>query len=161
MDDDRSTVTLAVAEQIFLHVSDLPVPPDQAWLALQNPDTWAEIGGVHDVDGVSTDGNGNLAGFRFAASVAGRRYPGHARVVSSNRPRSMIVDIETSELTGSITVELATTDLPDCVQVELVVRPRSFLAGMMFSIIAGAIGDGFPERVEHFAAGLSRSREGF
>lgn len=155
------TVTVAVPEQTFLHVSDLVVPVDHAWSALQDPSTWAEIGGVDDIDGATFDDSGNLAGFRFAATVAGRQYPGHARVVSSRRPESMVVDIETRELSGSISVDLAPIDLPDQLSVQLSVSPRSFFAGMMFSVIAGAIGNGFPERVEHFAAGLTGSTDGF
>lgn len=142
------------AEQTFLHSSDLLVAPEVAWGALQKPATWAEIGGVEAVDGAVYDADGNLTGFTFAATVGGRRYPGKAQVATSTPPHSMTVDIDTSELAGSITVDLAPPSDPDQVLVQLAVRPRSFLAGLMFSVIAAAIGNGFPERVEAFSAGL-------
>ena len=147
-----------MAEHTFIHASSLPVAPEEAWGALQNPVTWASIGGVDAVGSATFDVDGNLSGFTFAATVAGRRYPGNASVASSTPPRSMTVDIDTSELLGRITVHLAPPSDPERVTVRLAVRSRSFMAGLMFSVVAGAIGNGFPQRVEAFSAGLGTAR---
>ena len=69
----------------------------------------------------------------------------------------MDLEISTSELLGTIAVRVAPSHAPDRLDVTLHVRSRSLIAGMMFTAIAGAIGNGFPERVEAFAAALDAS----
>lgn len=148
------TVTGAVASQSFSHSAQLPVSPPEAWTALQSPSTWAAIGGVDQVGTVETFPDGDLAGFRFSSTVAGRRYPGTASVAHARRPHEMTLAITTSEIDGLIAIHIAPPAADDRIDVMLEARSKGFLAGMMFSVIASAIGNGFPQRVEAFAAGL-------
>lgn len=106
---------------------------------------------MSDVSDATHDDEGNLLGFAFAAVVAGKRYPGRATTVRSEAPRSMTMDIDTSELEGSIEVVLE--DGP-AIEVTLNAQSKGFLASMMFPVIAGAITGGLPANVERFAAGL-------
>jgi hypothetical protein len=119
------------------------------WNVLQDPSTWASIGGVDEVTDVSHVGE-NLARFSLAATVAGNRYPGQATVTSSEPPSSMSVEITTRDLIGLIDVRIGAH-----LDVTLHTRSRSLLTGMMFPMIAAAIGQGLPERVDALARKLS------
>jgi hypothetical protein len=140
-----------VASQTFTHSAQFAGSIDQAWSTLQEADTWGLIGGVEAVSDAHHDPVGNLLSYSFAAAVAGKRYPGRARVATSDRPRLMIVQIDTSELAGNITVQLATTGTAGALGVELAVRSKSLLSGMMFPLISNAIGSGLGANVEAIA----------
>jgi hypothetical protein len=133
----------------FHHAAALTAPVERAWTALQTAATWAEIGGIDHISDVRHQG-ADLVGFRFAATAAGRRYPGVAHVVSAIRPDRMTLEIDTSEVTGIITVTLA----PNAVTVGLSVSSKGLLAGIAFPAIASAIGSGFSGHVEAFARRL-------
>ena len=122
---------------------------EEAWDRLQRAETWAAIGGMDEVTDVQHETDGSLAGFAFSATVAGTRYPGTAAKRQSEAPRHMSMDLDTSELRGTIDVRL---DADAGITVVLEVRPKGFLSKMMFPIIAGAISSGLPENVERFAA---------
>jgi hypothetical protein len=144
----------AVASQTFSHTASFSAPTDQAWQSLQLGRTWGEIGGVDEVSDVTHDHDGNLTGYSFAASVAGRRYPGRAKVVQSDPTRRMVVQIETSELRGTITVSIEDTGHSGEITVDMTVASKSFLGSMMFPVIAASIGTGLRSNVEEFAAQL-------
>lgn len=142
-------------QQLFSHWAPLLVSETEAWAALQDPHTWASIGGVDHVASARTTAEGALSGFRFAATVAGRRYPGTASVAHANAPSEMTVTIATSELDGRIAVQIAPSHTSGRIDVSLIVRSKSLMAGMFFPAIADAIGSGFPQRVEVFAHKLT------
>ena len=144
-----------MASQTFTHTATFTGPVERAWQALQDASTWGSIGGVDQVHDAHHGPDGALLSYAFAATVAGRRYPGSARVVGSRPPDQMVVDIDTSELAGSITVRLHPTAHSGAITVELAVRSKSLLSGMMFPLIAGAIGTGLGANVEAFASRLS------
>ena len=141
--------------ETFVHTATFGAPLTEAWVVLQQPETWASIGGVDSVTNAEHDSEGNLVAYRFSASVAGKRYPGHSTVELSRPPAHMVVKIDTSELLGSIGVRLGDSELGGWVEVDLTVRSRSLLSGMMFPLIAASIGSGFGDRVDAFAARLS------
>jgi hypothetical protein len=140
---------------VFSHSVHLPVTPQQAWVALQDPATWGAIGGVDGIGSVELHTSGDLERFTFSTTVASRSYPGTASVAHRRHPSEMTVAIATSELNGTIAVLIAPSHAPDHIAVTLDVRSRSLLASMMFPLIVGAIGNGFPERVDAFANGLA------
>lgn len=144
-----------VASKTFSHTTVFSAPIDRAWKALQDASTWGSIGGVDHVHDAHHGPDGALLSYAFAATVGGSRYPGSARVVGSTPPDQMVVDIDTSELAGSITVRLRPTGHSGVITVELAVRSKSLLSGMMFPLIASAIGTGLGGNVEAFAARLS------
>lgn len=145
----------SVASQTFTHTAAFAGPVERAWVALQDASTWGSIGGVDQVHDAHHDPGGALLSYAFAATVAGRRYPGSARVVRSRPPEQMVVDIDTSELAGSISVHLRPSEHSGAITVVLAVRSKSLLSGMMFPVIAGAIGNGLGANVEAFALRLS------
>jgi hypothetical protein len=143
-----------VASQSFSHTASFASSTETAWSALQQAETWAAIGGVDDISGVRTDDDGHLRGYAFAATVAGKRYPGRAHVVSTDPGRRMVMEIDTSELTGTIAVTIDEAAHSGTVTVDMKVSSRSFLGSMVFPLIAAAIGSGLRSNVEAFAAGL-------
>jgi hypothetical protein len=144
-----------VATQTFTHAAPFDGTIPQAWEALQNAETWGSIGGVDSIHDAHHDPGGNLLSYSFAAIVGGKRYPGRAKVTLSEEPHRMVVDIDTSELSGTITVALAPAPASGTVEVNLTVRSKGLLAGLMFPLIAGAIGSGLGGNVEAFATGLT------
>jgi hypothetical protein len=143
-----------VAGQTFTHSAGFNASIDDAWQALQSAATWGSIGGVDGVSDAHHGPDGRLLSYSFAAVVAGKRYPGRARVITSQPPDHMIVDIDTSELAGTISVWLQPRPASGFITVELAVRSKGLLSGMMFPLIAGAIGSGLGGNVEAFASRL-------
>lgn len=141
-----------MATQTFSHSASFSGSVDEAWRTLQHASTWGLIGGVESVHNAHHGPTGDLLSYEFSATVAGKRYPGRARVITSNPPSSMAVEIDTSELTGTIGVELVPSDASGMLSVVLTVRSRSLLSGMMFPLIGAAIGSGLGANVDAIAA---------
>jgi uncharacterized membrane-anchored protein len=57
----------------FSHSVDVDATPEQAWAALQDPQTWSKIGPVSDVTNPSYHDDGTLAGFDWVADIGGKR----------------------------------------------------------------------------------------
>lgn len=144
-----------MASQTFTHTAAFTGTVGQAWIALQDASTWGSIGGVDQVHDAHHGPDDRLLSYGFIATVAGKRYAGSARVVESTPPDRMVVDIDTSELSGSITVHLRPAEHSGAISVELAVRSKSLLSGMMFPLIASAIGTGLGANVEAIAARIS------
>lgn len=143
-----------MAEQTFHATAATPATLTEAWASLQRPETWEGIAGVDHVTGAAHSDEGLLTAFLFAVTVGGKRYRGEARVAKAIQPEFMHLDLETSELIAMIEVALDEAGSGTGVRIELTVRSRSFLAGVFFSAIAGAVGKGLPAATEAFAARL-------
>lgn len=142
--------------QSFQAASTAKASISSAWQALQRAETWEGIAGVEAVHDAVHDDQGHLTAFEFAVSVGGVRYSGSATVVLSAHPTHVRLDLTTSEVVATIDVHLDGVAASDAttVSVELVVRSRSFLAGMFFPAIANTIGRGLPATTEDFALRL-------
>lgn len=138
-----------VADQTFTHRAPLRVSVEEAWKRLQEADTWAQIGGMQDVEEVRHKHDGTLGAFDFAAVVAGKRYTGRASTTVSRAGEQMVLDIDTSELAGSIDVSFVSEP---AITVTLTVRSKGFFSSLMFPVIAGAITSGLRENVDRFAS---------
>lgn len=64
------------------------------------------------------------------------------------------MDLDASEISGSIAVTVAESGDEPTLTVELTAQSKGVLAGMFWGPITDAIGRGFPTQVEEFAAGL-------
>lgn len=144
--------------QSFQAAGFAPTPIANAWRALQRAETWEGIAGVEAVHDPVHDEHGHLTAFEFAVSVGGVRYSGASSVLVSEQPHHMRLDLSTSEILATIDVRLRDGESgPEAtsVTVELVVRSRSFLAGMFFPAIADTIGRGLPATTVQFANRLA------
>ena len=140
--------------QTFSHTSEADAPLSTVWASLDEPATWESIGGVDRVfDPVLDDGR--LRGFSFETSVAGQRYLGTASPNERYEERKISWDIANSEIRGTTAVELAPHGDGTSITVTVQVESRSFLAGMFFPVIAGALGNGLPSAVDSFAASFA------
>lgn len=140
--------------ETFTATSHTPASVNRAWTALQRAETWAAIGGVDEITSAVHDADGNLVSFELAAIVAGKRYPGTARTVHSDPPTSMTIEIDTSELAGTLSVVL-TPETSAVVDVAFTIRSKGFVSSVFFPAIATAVGSGLPRDVAAFAARLA------
>jgi carbon monoxide dehydrogenase subunit G len=137
----------------FAYTTDTGSPPGRVWEGLQDPETWAAVGGVDQVFDAAFDHAG-LAGYRFYATAGGRRHEGRAHRLAHNRPREMAMEIETPELSGVIDITIEPMGDGSRLHVELVIKSRGFFSTMFFPVIAAAIGTGLGRNVEAFLARL-------
>lgn len=128
---------------------------DTAWAALQRPGIWEGIAGVDEVTDARHGPDGLLTGFAVRATVGGTAYPGTAVVTASRAPTAMRVDVTTEGLAADIDVTLRTTDAETSVSVSITVTSRGFLGGLVFPVVAEAIGSGLDRTVADFAARLA------
>lgn len=125
----------------------------QVWSALQNPETWREIGGVNEIANPTFDELG-LSGYDFSVAVGGRSYRGQARRIVASANQRMVMSIITDQLDGQITVELGPLDAHTEVGVTMEIASRGFLANVMFSVISKSVANGYEAAVERFVDSL-------
>ena len=125
----------------------------QVWSALQNPETWREIGGVNEVANPTFDEVG-LTGYDFTVTAGGKSYGGQARRVEASAHQRMVMKIATDQLDGQVTVDLGPLDAHTEVGVTMEIASRGFLAGVMFSVISNSVAKGYDAAVERFVDSL-------
>lgn len=140
--------------ETFTYSATTSAARDTVWAALQEPETWEGIAGVDKVNDPVVDHNGALRGFTFDSEVAGKAYVGTAIPAGRQEGREMAWNIETTDVAGLVTVQLDDDNGSTLVAVTLAVESRGMLAGVFFPLISSTIGNGFPQSVEEFAAGL-------
>ena len=143
-----------VPSEAFAYTAFANATPQQVWEALQRFETWAGLGGVSQVFDPINDEHG-LAGYRFAAEAAGRLYQGQARRVSVRTGEAMTMEIETSEIKGVLDIRIEAWDSGSRLVIELTAHSKGFRAGLLFPIIAAAVGGGLPRNVDAFIASLA------
>lgn len=142
-----------MASPPFRHHAFTGARPVDVWRRLQDPDIWARVAGA---DGTSrhTYEGGSLTGFEFAATVAGIRYRGTARVTEAIPEESMTLSIRSNEVLSLIVVDLIEEGAGTRLEVTIMLRPSGLLGPMVFPVISAAVERGFPESVERLAAGM-------
>jgi carbon monoxide dehydrogenase subunit G len=139
----------------FSHQATTSADVDEAWAALQRPDTWGQLAGVQDVSSPSHSAHGLLEQFLFVVAVAGQRYSGTATTVRHTPLEEMALNIRSSELEGTITVALAPIDASTELNVSLELAPKGLLSTMFFPAITQAIGGGLGRQVDDLAARMA------
>ncbi len=143
-----------MASQTFVASATTPLSSDEVWAELDKSETWERITGVEDVFDEIRGQNGHLEGFKFYMSLGGKRYAGVASPGGREKGQSLAWDISTSEIKGSITVTLKSSE-STVVEVGMRVESVSMMATMAFPFIGAAIGSGFQTSVDDFVAGLA------
>jgi len=136
----------------------IDVHPPEVWDQLQEPDVWATLGPVQKVwDPIVEDGV--LTGFTWSTDIGGKVYEGTGKVLGHHRPDRYQLLLDTSEMSGTITVELSPGNPggTDAV-VEIEIRSKGLLSSMFFPAIKNAIGSGFPQQVSDMGVRLSSSK---
>lgn len=137
----------------FTHEVHVSRSQDEVWSVLQDPASWEAIGPVQDVWDPEHDDEGTLLGYSWATSIGGKQYDGTGETREHDRPSRFVIDLDAGEMAGTISVNLESgnpggTDL----KVDLDVRSQGMLSSVFFPAIRQAIGSGFPDQMDSFAA---------
>ncbi|MEX1092628.1 MAG: SRPBCC family protein [Acidimicrobiia bacterium] len=124
------------------------------WNRLQVPETWEGISGVDSVFEPRHDVAGQLVGFKFHSTAAGRQYEGTATPGPREHESSLTWDIATSEIKGWVRVDLQPLDNGTRIEVTMHVEAVSIIASFGFPLIAAAIANGFQGTADHFAQSM-------
>lgn len=141
-------------KQTFLHSATTSASVNRVWDALQQPDTWATIGGVDRVTDPVIDDRGRLQGFSFHTSAGGMRFTGKATPHAYEEGRLMAWRVDNSEVRGLTTVTLSGSHGGTRIEVTIELEPVGMLASMFFPAVATAVGNGLAAAVDSFARGL-------
>jgi len=138
-----------MAPDRFTHSVSVDTTPESAWQVLQQPETWGKIAGVERVYDARHSPDGVLRSYRFTVRAAGKAYEGTATTHDADAPTLMAVTIDTSEVIGTITVELAPTN-PGGIDMtaSLKMQARGILSALIFPLIAAAVGSGFAAQID-------------
>lgn len=129
----------------FRHRANTPLDIDAVWGQLQEPDKWKAMGGIDEIHDPLIEAD-LLKGFAFTSRIAGTAYRGRATTTEAVHREKMVVDVDTSELKAILTVELTPIDSSTQLDVTMRLSSKSFLASMMWMLIASTVGSGLPER---------------
>ncbi|MCO6501546.1 MAG: SRPBCC family protein [Acidimicrobiales bacterium] len=141
--------------ETFRHTVHTDVPPATVWEALDEEETWSKIPGVDRILSAERDASGDLQAFNFEANVGGRAYVGRATIAERSAPERILWRIQTPDLGGTVGVDIQPEGDGTLLAVEVMVQVDGFLAAMFFPVITAALGRGFGEAVEDFAASFT------
>ena len=98
-----------------------------------------------------------LTGFQWSTDIGGVVYDGTGTAVGHERPNRYELVLNTSEVGGSIAVDLTERDNGNGtgIDVEVELRSKGLLSSMFFPIVSRAVGDGLPDQVQDLAARLN------
>ena len=129
-------------------------PASQVWDRLQEPDIWRSVGPVQNLWDPVIE-NGVLTGFRWSTDISGVVYQGTGTATIQDRPDQYQLVLETSEMAGTITVDLSEGNPGGTiVDVTLELHSRGLLSSMFFPVVSRAIGGGLPDQVADMAVAL-------
>ena len=144
-----------MAQATFSHTVNVTVSSQQAWDALQNYQTWGNIGPVSSVSNPVNQPDGVLASFDWVANVGSKAYPGKAWVTGYDSISRYELTMDSSEIAGDVVATIVPTGDTSCdVTIEITFRTKGILSAMFFPAIKGALASGFPQQVEDIAAGI-------
>ena len=115
---------------------------------------WRSVGPVQNLWDPTIE-DGVLTGFQWSTNIGGVVYKGTGTSVNPQRPHHYELILDTSEMAGTISVELAAGN-PGRTEVEvaLELRSKGFLSSMFFPLLSRAIGNGLPAQIEDLAVRL-------
>jgi hypothetical protein len=138
----------------FAHSATTPKDVGAVWAELDKPATWEGIPGVNRVVDPKVDAEGRLQGFVFETMIGGTAYRGTASPAGREEGRMMAWAIDSSEIEGTITVQLEPNGGGTKVGVDLRADGTGMLGSLLFPVISAAIGNGFAATVDNFVAEL-------
>ena len=138
----------------FTHTIHVDADRGTAWAALQSADTWAGIGPISSVSNDVVDGTGVLRSFEWAADLGGKSYRGTTTTTEAVIPERFALQLDTSEIGGTVLAVLDETDGGCDVTVTLGLTTRGMLSAMFFPAIKQALASGFPKQVEDLASAI-------
>lgn len=136
----------------FTHSVAISASVDEAWGALQDPDTWSSIGPVASVSDPTYADDGTLISFHWVADLGGKAYPGVARTTTYTKPGRFELTMDTSEIAGDVIATLVPADNGCNVTVEITFRTKGMLSAMFFPAIKQALASGYPQQIEDLVA---------
>ena len=140
--------------ETFTHSAVAPATVGAVWAEFDKPSTWENIGGIDRVVDPVIDSEGRLQAFSFDSVVAGKAYRGTATSAGRDEGSMISWNIENSEISGRIQVEVVALDAGAQIDVSLTMASKGMLSSMFFGVISKTVGEGLPRSVEEFAAGF-------
>jgi len=138
----------------FTHSVTTAATVDQAWDALQDPDTWSNIGPVASVSDPTHADDGTLTTFNWVADIGGKAYPGVARTTAYTKPNRFELTMDTPEIAGDVIASISPGDDGCSVTVEITFRTKGMLSAMFFPAIKQALASGYPQQIEDLVASV-------
>ena len=138
----------------FTHSVSTQATVDAAWAALQEPQTWSNIGPVASVSDPEYAADGTLTNFLWIADIGGKAYKGTAETTAYNKPDRFELTMDTSEIAGDVVATIDAAN-PGCtVTVTITFRTKGMLSAMFFPTIRQALATGFPQQIEDLVSGI-------
>ena len=141
----------------FTHTVATSASVNDAWTALQQPDTWAGIGPVSSVSDAEYASDGTLSAFRWVADLGGKAYHGTAETTLYQAPVRFELNMDNSEIAGDVAATIEPADTGCSVTVEITFRTKGMLSAMFFPAIKTALASGFPQQIEDLVAAIPTS----
>lgn len=133
----------------FSHTAIVSATPASIYSALQQADTWKGIGPIDDVWDATHEGD-RLVSFKWSAHAAGKSWEGTARRGSDRVAGEMTLNLDSSEIAGTIAVTLLPDGNSTALTVKLSARSKGLVAGMFWGVVTDALRKGMPAQVEAF-----------
>ncbi|MEN8238774.1 MAG: SRPBCC family protein [Actinomycetota bacterium] len=143
-----------MAQATFSHTVNIAVSNQQAWDALQNHHTWANIGPVSSVSNPVNQPDGILKSFDWVADVGGKAYDGKAWATAYDALNTYNLTMDTSEIAGDVAATIAPLGDSCDVTIQITFRTKGMLSAMFFPAIKTALASGFPQQVEDLATAV-------
>jgi len=138
----------------FTHTVATTASADEAWAALQQPETWAGIGPVSSVSAAEYASDGTLSAFKWVADLGGKAYHGTAETTSYETPRQFELTMDNSEIAGDVVASIEEAGSGCSVTVKITFRTKGMLSAMFFPAIKTALAAGFPQQIEDLVASV-------
>ncbi|HKZ20687.1 MAG TPA: hypothetical protein VJQ57_11305 [Acidimicrobiia bacterium] len=145
-----------MAHEQFFHRARASDDVEGVWKQLQLPSTWAEIGGVERLSEERLDQNGELLGYRFVIIVGGSEYLGIATRSAVIREKRMVMQIDSTQVRGEISVDLEPDGDATWVALSLSISSKGFFSSALFPLIVKGVAGGFDDAAARFVNSLNR-----
>ncbi|MGH8957400.1 MAG: hypothetical protein ACRDVK_01865 [Acidimicrobiia bacterium] len=143
-----------MASEHFYHRARASNNAERVWAALQKLSTWKKIGGVDRLSDERFDENGDLLAYRFMIIVAGSEFHGAAMRKVAVRQERMVMEIDSSQVTGEIAVRLEPDGEATWVGLSLSMASQGLFSAMLFPMIVKAVAGGFEAAAAEFINSL-------
>jgi hypothetical protein len=141
-----------MAGSAFTHSVVVDARISDVWDRLQRASTWQDVGPVEKVWDPEHGTGGELLGYRWSTSVAGRPYRGTARTVASHPQETMMLALDGGEVSALLTTTLSSaSETRTSIEVTIELEPKGMMGTLFFPVISAAVGRGLEDHLEAFA----------